>query len=489
MIVNFLFRKILRLINFGLMSFILISFIAIINVFAATEDLDDNSIPSAPPAPQGEKWIQKIDENVLEYRPIVILHGINSSPEYMQTLKKRLENDYPGRYIKVLNIDYGHGDVMSSFANLNKQEKSAWDEITSDANLRDGYDIIAHSQGALTMNTLIKRRASERAPEFKIHNVVFLGGPLRGIFGIPDVKTSWWSKIPRNIVWEILYSKIMQHSLSVADMWHDPKHEDKYLCENCYLPIVNNEVDHPNKDIYRENYLLPEMIVYLKSDKDEVITPHDSSWFNFYRPKSSGETEKDIEQYCDTEYYKHDVLGIKEREKSGKIKYLLAHCAHTEMTTDESVYRQIRPFIDHPLTQIQTQNGLCKPNMFKQNKVKMLAENLWNDIKKSIKEITRKKFPLKKPSYYSNSEWDQLNIAKGQRLVARNLIKNIKIEMENAKNQWDSNDSARSELISNIEFAMKQVIENQKNATKIENQVFKQVTKRFNDIITYLNEI
>ena len=176
--------------------------------------------------------------------PILLLHGINADKASMRGLQQRLEKVCAPT--KVFNIELGNGR-LNSFTNLWNQAEQLRHAIEALPELSNGFDLIAHSQGGLVARAYIE--TYERDDQsFKVRLFITLGSPHRGVDGIPFLRNN-----NSGIEWiddrieVIAYEKYVQATLSVAEMWNDPLRGRRYLSDNIFLPILNNEVDHPKK--------------------------------------------------------------------------------------------------------------------------------------------------------------------------------------------------------------------------------------------------
>ncbi len=115
-------------------------------------------------------------------------------------------------------------------------------DLEEDPKLKDGFHMIAHSQGGLVGRYYIERYNNPR-----VHTYISLGSPQRGIFGTP-------SKIDERFIWlnyleqfasKLFYTSKFQRYISFASYWCDTLHYQKYLKKCKFLPYLNNEIDHP----------------------------------------------------------------------------------------------------------------------------------------------------------------------------------------------------------------------------------------------------
>lgn len=272
------------------------------------------------------------------YRPIVLVHGIFADKASMQPMvnliKKYLSPDV---YIK--NIELGDG-FLSSFWNIRKQSEWLAHEIQADPQLRDGFNIIAHSQGGLLARYFIQHYNYP-----KVFNYIALGTPQAGIFGTPtqiDDVFTWINQLEQE-AHQIIYSWFFQRIVSFAGYWRDPLHYDAYLRQCTFLPYLNNEIVHLDAQRYKDNICSLENMVLIKSVVEDIMEPAESCHFGFYHKGSF----KLVESLADSDFYKNDDLGIRALDESKRLYLLFAQTPHLRLPSDASNFiENILPFLE-----------------------------------------------------------------------------------------------------------------------------------------------
>ena len=101
----------------------------------------------------------------------------------MGSVTKYLEKQIPGVYVHSLMI--GDNVVQDTengfFMNINSQIELACQRIQEDPKLKDGYHAVGFSQGGLFFRGL-----AQRCPVPRIKNLVSIGGPQQGVYGLPN---------------------------------------------------------------------------------------------------------------------------------------------------------------------------------------------------------------------------------------------------------------------------------------------------------------
>jgi len=272
----------------------------------------------------------------LNYRPVVLMHGVTATASDMNELAGWLRQSFEGIY--VVSIEIGNGYEDSFLFPMNKQVELFCQTIRSDKNLTSGFNLVGVSQGSL-----IVRGAVERC-SLPVYNLVTLVGIHQGVFGIPSLQM-----LPaqiRELVSKFAYEDAVQNVVSVAGYWRDSYQLDKYYKKSRFLPDINNEGPTIN-ETYRANILKLNAFVMLKSDIDVVVSPQDSSWFLGFQPNTlQAETWNQSRQYTD------DLIGMKTLREQGKLHFFTCHTQHQDAqhTPDkEFFFQNILTFFNNTL--------------------------------------------------------------------------------------------------------------------------------------------
>src|SRR5260221_1949836 len=256
--------------------------------------------------------------------PIVLIHGILSDKCAMIPAEEQIRQYMPDVYIK--NISLGEGKI-TSLCNMHNQVEWLKEELQADEHLKDGCIIIGHSQGGLIARYFIEKYNNPR-----VYVYIAWGTPQHGIFGSPgnfDQRFAWLQNIQHH-AYIFAYSYLMQRFISFAGYWKDPLHYEQYLQKCTFLPYINNEIDHPDAQTFKQNICNLIAMVLVQSTKEDVVEPAVSCHFGFYAP---GSTDI-IESIIDSEWYQSDALGLKTLADNDRLHLKFAHCLHTELQED-----------------------------------------------------------------------------------------------------------------------------------------------------------
>lgn len=256
--------------------------------------------------------------------PIVLVHGILSDAEAMIPAEKHINEFLPGTYVK--NIHLGEGRITSLF-NMFDQVEWLKEAMEADEQLQDGCIIIAHSQGGLVARYFIEKYNNPH-----VYVYIAWGAPENGIFGAPDKIDTYipWLKILEKCSYRFAYSSFVQRLLSFAGYWKDPLNYEAYLQGCNFLPFINNEIDHADSALFKENICNLATMVLVQSTQEEVVVPAASCHFGFYPIGST----QGIENLFNSQWYQSDLLGLKTLAESGRLHLKFAHCAHTELESN-----------------------------------------------------------------------------------------------------------------------------------------------------------
>ena len=99
------------------------------------------------------------------------------------------------------------------------------------------------SQGGLFIRGL-----AQRCPQPKIHNLVSIGGPQQGVYGLPKClgENHKLCDYVRRLLNYGAYVGWIQRLLVQAQYWHDPLAEEEFLASSLFLADINNQATLPS---------------------------------------------------------------------------------------------------------------------------------------------------------------------------------------------------------------------------------------------------
>jgi hypothetical protein len=101
----------------------------------------------------------------------------------------------------------------------------------------------------------------------------------------------------------------------------------EYLENNDFLAYINNEKQHNNFLDYKNNIQQLENYVIIWSQIDTIITPLESSKFEFYNIEKANK-QLEIQPLKESQVYNN--LGLKDLDISNRLKLFQFDCKHDE---------------------------------------------------------------------------------------------------------------------------------------------------------------
>lgn len=266
---------------------------------------------------------------VSEPTPIVLWHGMGDcccNPLSMGSISKYLEKKLPGVHVHSLMI--GDNVVQDTengfFMDINKQISLACSRIQQDPLLAQGYNAVGFSQGGLFFRGL-----AQRCPSPPIRNLLSIGGPQQGVYGLP--KCLGEDHVLCDYVRRLLnygaYVGWIQRLLTQAQYWHDPLAEKEYEENSLFLADINNQGPSKNST-YAPSLSLLESLVLVKFSDDTVVDPRGSEWFSWFNEAGEMETVNR------TKLYTEDWIGLKALDLDGKLHLVSVPGDHLQLSQD-----------------------------------------------------------------------------------------------------------------------------------------------------------
>jgi len=203
--------------------------------------------------------------------------------------------------------------------------------VQSDPNLKSGFNLIGHSQGAL-----ISRAYIERYNNPPVFNYISWVGPHGGVYGTPavnqlcpDQDCPWLNDLFDSILEGQWTDQWLQKYITFATYWKDPFEFNEYLKFSSFLPDINNERPVKNST-YRKNILSLNTVLLVSSTIDEIVIPMSSPWFEFF---ALGQ-DVTVVPFRQTDQYLQDWLGLQTLDKSNKLILKSIACHHQDIPRD-----------------------------------------------------------------------------------------------------------------------------------------------------------
>ena len=254
--------------------------------------------------------------------PIALFHGIVDScnMKNTSTLVNDLQRDL-GVHVECIEI--GNGFLDSVAKPIFTQVEEACEKIKANPNFQGKFNLLGISQG-----TLIGRYIVEKCDmQGQVVKYMSFDGPQMGIASIPKITCGSFCEWLCNITAPLAYK--LRDVVAPCGYYKYKYDQETYQETNTFLKMLNNEYEERDEEVYRRFSSL-EKVKLIKSLGDTVITPVDSSWFEFY----DKEGEK-IVPLRESDFYINDYIGLRKLDEEGKVSFAAFKEEHVLYNMDE----------------------------------------------------------------------------------------------------------------------------------------------------------
>jgi len=272
---------------------------------------------------------------VSSYKPVILVHGLLSQASHLDILEKHIITAHPGTNVTKVHLY----PEVEAFVSLTKQLtfwhrkiKPIMDES------KDGVHFICHSQGGLICQGLIEFY------DHNVHNFISLSAPLAGQFGVTSYITRYlpFMKKRREALSRLMYTWIIQREFSFSNYWKDPRREyqadyEKYAS---YLPVVANdpqarEYNETEATTRKKRFIQLSNLVLVGGPGDTVITPWQSSHYDFYDPMYNIIPMRKQKMFVD------DWFGLRTLQERGAVHtFTFDGVRHVDWHKNVTVFRE-----------------------------------------------------------------------------------------------------------------------------------------------------
>uniref|UniRef100_A0A3P9M0D2 palmitoyl-CoA hydrolase n=1 Tax=Oryzias latipes TaxID=8090 RepID=A0A3P9M0D2_ORYLA len=258
------------------------------------------------------------------YKHVIIVHGILSGPNDLQTLSRFITEEHPSTKVTVIDLF----NNMESIKPLWKQVHGVGKVIQRIMKKSPrGVHLLCFSQGGL-----ICRGVLSVLPNHNVHAFIALASPLAGQYG---VMKSYYPSSATDSVHFLCYNKFMQKRISLCNFWNDPHQQVKYLKHNNFLPLLNGRKPHSKMAGIGFSCLLLKLVLIGGPD-DDVIIPWQSSSHSIKFPMFL------------PQFYREDTFGLRTLDARSDI--IMCSCSgvkHSEWDSNQQVFKRcIKPWLD-----------------------------------------------------------------------------------------------------------------------------------------------
>lgn len=250
------------------------------------------------------------------YRPIVMMHGMNSDHTSLNGLMAILRQKYPGIYVTSLPVYDG---VASEFTNIRTQLNAVVKVVQNDSNLAHGFNFYGESQGAL-----LARAYVTTVNDPPVYNLIAINGPQNGVGECPKVEVPGIKQLCGDLARDL---QIYHWPLCAFCGYWRGKNEDVYLRNSEFIADVN--CDRAANETRRNNMISLNKYMATVALRDEIVQPRESAWHAFWY--WNDEARSKVMPYDETDGYRSDVLGLKTLDQRGDLilnSFDGAHCGY-----------------------------------------------------------------------------------------------------------------------------------------------------------------
>lgn len=138
----------------------------------------------------------------------------------------------------------------------------------------------------------------------------------------------------RDSLYEVFYTRTVQHYFSVANYWKDPHQIPLYLKVSDFLAALNNENASTANPNFKTNFLKIKKLVLVGGPDDGVITPWQSSQFGFYNANLT------VIPMHEQAVYTKDLFGLRtlDQRPGGITNCVVPNIEHSSWYQDKGVF-------------------------------------------------------------------------------------------------------------------------------------------------------
>ncbi|GKT29892.1 Lysosomal thioesterase PPT2 like protein [Aduncisulcus paluster] len=283
------------------------------------------------------------------------MHGIKNGKSNLDTVVSWIQEASPDTY--VLNVELGNGAVDSVFGDITKWaldfiEIVGTDEVISEFG---SFNMFCHSQGNMFclyyLGMYNSSYVKEQLPDYDldsfptVYNYMSIAAPAAGFFGDNSkfqalgIETNDIARLGGSLFYT---PSILQLLINPTGYWRDPMHLDVYRQLSLFLPILNNEISHPDFALNKQNRMSLNYYKMFGSPNDGVISPYQSTWYGYFK-------EGTLDEYVNAdETDAWENLGLRELYEAGKLEFVdseLHHSGYIKPPAEDYFYQEILPYL------------------------------------------------------------------------------------------------------------------------------------------------
>jgi palmitoyl-protein thioesterase len=210
---------------------------------------------------------------------------------------------------------------------MNDSVEAFQQAIRNNTALQKGFHALGFSQG----NNVI-RGYMTKYNDPPVQTFLSLNGVNAGTARVPhcfDGANRWCHFLTESASRSAYTTFAQQHSFQ-ANYWRDVDHYDMYL-EYSQLAVWNNEVEHDQKQLYKENWAKTDQFVWVMATEDELVYPAESEHWG--EPMTG--TDNDVRLMVETKWYIDDSFGLRTADEAGKNQFESFVGSHLQFSLDD----------------------------------------------------------------------------------------------------------------------------------------------------------
>ena len=256
--------------------------------------------------------------------PVALFHGIGDACNFQDVLD--LTTYLRGKLqTEVKCIEIGNGFISSWFMQFSEQSKESCEKIKNEELFSGKFSVFGISQGSLIARYIVQVCEIRG----QVMNYISLDGPQMGIGTLPKINCPVICPMLNSFFGRITYSEYFQKNLGPAGYFKYKHAYDLYLEYSSFLADLNNERDIKN-EAYKIRFSRLEKVLLIKNNEDTVITPVESTWFEFY--DILGERILPLKE---SKFYMEDFIGLRILMENNKVTFAEFKGDHVQFTYDD----------------------------------------------------------------------------------------------------------------------------------------------------------
>ena len=267
--------------------------------------------------------------------PLVFLHGMGDS-----CFNRGMSNiaSESGKYMGVYSVCVPTGDgrvkdTLNGFLmSMDDNVDTLAAAVKADPSITSGFNCVGLSQGNnLCRGYIQKYNGVEGYPLATTH--ISVHGPVVGVASLPsceiDGERGELCKSVSQLLGKVAYRPGIQSHLFQADYFRQVKDITSHAYKaNSQMARWNNEGVDVDPSI-NERFAMTQRFAMIKAEADTVVVPREGEWFGAY------DEHYKLLPMNETEWYTHDMFGLKTADLAGKILFNSTEGNHLEFTTQQ----------------------------------------------------------------------------------------------------------------------------------------------------------